>query len=187
MKAFIRDLVSFDTKYHHIPLIMFCVLYLFSPIDFLPEIPIKRWYSYIDDILILIATGVIVYIDKGGILCVKKSGRIKKSGDNTIVGSNSTSINNTPSVKVNSSVDSTTCIDSDTDKYDISGNELSENCNEQSNTEVADSSNTATISTSSNTNATECRDNPKDSNDYITELKQKSRGELVVETKNKLW
>lgn len=49
--------------------IVFCIFYLLSPIDIIPEgllSGITKLYGYIDDIVMLILTGYVVYLDVGG-------------------------------------------------------------------------------------------------------------------------
>ena len=68
MKDLFNDIISFDTKYKHIPLSIFVIVYCFSPIDILPEGIFNTWWCYLDDIVILLTTCLSVYMDKGNVL-----------------------------------------------------------------------------------------------------------------------
>lgn len=54
-------LYNYNKSLRHWPLIVFVILYIFSGIDLLPEMFIKRWYAYLDDAFFTILLFVYFY------------------------------------------------------------------------------------------------------------------------------
>jgi uncharacterized membrane protein YkvA (DUF1232 family) len=63
IKGLFRDIRAFNKKYKCLPLIIFAVIYITSPIGLLLRFLSEHWLFYIDDIAVLIITCVITYME----------------------------------------------------------------------------------------------------------------------------
>jgi len=63
IKEFCQDTRDMNRKYKCVPLIVFAVIYIASPIDFIPELYVKFWFAYLDDMAVLIGTCILTYME----------------------------------------------------------------------------------------------------------------------------
>lgn len=63
LKEFFSDIRAFNLKYKCVPLIVFALIYVASPIDLLPELFYDSWIFYLDDMAVLIFAFVITYME----------------------------------------------------------------------------------------------------------------------------
>lgn len=84
---------KFVTRPSSVIMVVFALLYLLSPIDIIPEgllSGISKLYGFIDDILVLILTGYVVYLDVGGEFNGNdrvSNGKLQKKGKSSRQGS----------------------------------------------------------------------------------------------------
>ena len=63
LKELFSDLREFNRKYKCLPLTIFTIIYIASPIDLLPELFFRHWLFYLDDMAVLILTCIITYME----------------------------------------------------------------------------------------------------------------------------
>lgn len=68
-----------NTNFKMIPIILFCILYIFSGIDLIPEAIFSFWYSYLDDIAVLITINIYIYCSLRGIIHEKEYTKIDRN------------------------------------------------------------------------------------------------------------
>jgi len=63
IKELYRDIRALNKKYKCLPIIIFAIIYIASPIDLLPELFYKSWLFYLDDMAVLIFCCIITYME----------------------------------------------------------------------------------------------------------------------------